>query len=192
MKSLSLLAIAAIFTAGNVTMADETKTEEKPAKVTSVHDLKLNSLDGKEVELSKYKGKVLLVVNVASRCGATPQYKELQMLHEKYSEQGLVVMGFPCNQFGAQEPGTSKDIREFCDSRYAVKFPMFEKIDVNGKDQSPLYDYLKSTAADKGDIGWNFEKFIVNKDGKVVARFKTRTSPDAPEVVKVLEEQLAR
>lgn len=192
MKSLSLLAIAALFTAGNLTMADEKKTEEKTQKVTSVHDLKMNALDGKKVDLADYKGKVLLIVNVASRCGATPQYEQLQALHTKYADKGLVVMGFPCNQFGAQEPGTSKDIREFCDSRYAVKFPMFEKIDVNGDDQSPLYDYLKSAAADRADIGWNFEKFVVNKEGKVVARFKTRTSPDADEVVKVLEEEMGR
>ncbi|MEZ6128647.1 MAG: glutathione peroxidase [Planctomycetaceae bacterium] len=173
-------------------MADDAK-ETKDAKApTSVHDFKVKSLDGEEVDLEKYKGKVLLVVNVASQCGATPQYSQLQALHEKYADQGLVVMGFPCNQFGAQEPGDAKEIQEFCSTKYAVKFPMFAKINVNGDEQAPIYDFLKNNADDHSNIGWNFEKFIVGKDGKVAARFKTRTKPDAPEVVKLLEEELAK
>lgn len=158
----------------------------------SVHGFKVKSLDGKDVDLAKYKGKVLLIVNVASECGATPQYKQLQTLHKKYSEQGLVVLGFPCNQFGGQEPGTAKEIEQFCKSTYDVSFPMFAKIEVNGDNQAPLYDYLKSTASDHANIKWNFEKFVVGKDGKVVSRFGTGVQPDAEEVVKVLEDQLAK
>lgn len=158
----------------------------------SVHDFKVKSLEGKEVNLADYKGKVLLIVNVASRCGATPQYEQLQALYEAHKDQGLVVLGFPCNQFGAQEPGSATDIREFCSSQYSVTFPMFEKINVNGEDAAELYKLLKSQADDSSDVGWNFEKFVVGKDGKVVKRFKTRTKPDAPEVVQVLQEELAK
>lgn len=157
----------------------------------SIHEFQVQSLEGKDVNLADYKGKVLLVVNVASRCGATPQYEQLQALHEKYADKGLVVMGFPCNQFGAQEPGTAAQIREFCTANYSVEFPMFAKINVNGPDQAPLYDFLKTQADDHADIGWNFEKFVVNKEGQVVARFKTRTKPDADEVVKAIETALA-
>ncbi|MEZ6122875.1 MAG: glutathione peroxidase [Planctomycetaceae bacterium] len=167
-------------------MADDAKP------VTSVHDLEVKTLEGESVKLDTYKGKVLLIVNVASECGATPQYKPLQALSDKYADQGLVVMGFPCNQFGSQEPGSASEIRQFCTREYSVKFPMFTKIDVNGSDQSPLYEYLKSAASDHSNIGWNFEKFLVGKDGKVIARFKTRTQPDSPEVIKLIEEALNR
>lgn len=189
MKSLyGVLALTLCITATN--LAAEDKKEAKAP--SSVHDFKMKSLEGKDVELSKYKGKVLLVVNVASQCGATPQYKQLQALHEKYANKGLVVMGFPCNQFGAQEPGSAKEIRSFCSREYAVKFPLFAKIDVNGGDQAPLYDYLKSSADDHSNIGWNFEKFVISKEGKVAGRFKTRTQPDDPSVVKLLEEELSK
>ena len=172
--------------------ADNEKKADEQKAPTSVHDFNMKSLEGKDVDLAKYEGKVLLVVNVASQCGATPQYKQLQALHEKYSSRGLVVMGFPCNQFGAQEPGSAKQIREFCTQRYAVKFPMFAKIDVNGEKQSPLYSFLKTSAKDQSNIGWNFEKFIVGKDGRVSGRFSTRVRPDAPEVLKLLEEELSK
>ncbi|MCL4108113.1 UNVERIFIED_CONTAM: hypothetical protein GTU68_012849 [Idotea baltica] len=171
-------------------MADDAKPEETKTP-ESIHDFKVKSLDGEQVDLSKYKGKVLLVVNVASRCGATPQYKNLQGLHDKFSDKGLVVMGFPCNQFGRQEPGSNADIKEFCSATYSVKFPMFDKIDVNGDNQADLYSFLKNQASDHSDINWNFEKFVVSKYGKVVARFGTRTKPDAPEVMKVIKEQMA-
>ena len=177
-------------------MADDEKKDDtaagKEKAPASVHDFKVNSLEGKEVDLSKYKGKVLLVVNVASQCGATPQYRQLQALHEKYSDKGLVVMGFPCNQFGAQEPGSAKEIREFCSLQYRVKFPMFAKVDVNGSKQAPLYGFLKSAADDHSNIGWNFEKFVISRDGKVAGRFRTPVKPDAPEVVKLLEEELSK
>lgn len=189
MKSFSYAALAVLVATGAHAVADDAKAAEA---ATSIHNFTVQSLEGDEVNLQKYKGKVLLVVNVASQCGATPQYKQLQALHDKYADQGLVVMGFPCNQFGAQEPGDASDIREFCSTKYAVKFPMFAKVEVNGDSQSPVYDFLKSTGSDNSNIGWNFEKFIVGKDGKVAARFKTRTKPDAPEVIQVLEEQLGK
>lgn len=193
MKRFSFVVLAAICVSGVNVVAEDEKEEVKPAAApSSVHDFKMKSLDGKAVDFSQYKDKVLLIVNVASQCGATPQYKELQALHQQYAERGLVVMGFPCNQFGRQEPGNAAAIKQFCSSNYGVKFPMFEKIDVNGSKQSKLYDFLKSNADDHADIGWNFEKFIVGKDGKVTARFKTGTQPDAPEVVKLLEEELSK
>jgi glutathione peroxidase len=155
----------------------------------------MKSITGKDVKLADYQGKVLLVVNVASKCGLTPQYEELEALHEKLSDKGLVVMGFPCNQFGKQEPGTDAQIAEFCESTYKVKFPMFSKVDVNGDEAAPLYKQLTATdtePAKKGDISWNFEKFLINKDGKVVARFAPRTKPDAEEVVAKIEEELKK
>ncbi len=158
----------------------------------SVYDFKLKNIEGEEVNLSEYKGKVLLVVNVASRCGATPQYEQLQALHKKYSDKGLVVVGVPCNQFGGQEPGTEKDIKEFCTTKYDVSFPMFSKVDVNGDEETPLYKFLKEHSESKADVKWNFEKFVIGKDGKVAGRFLTKTKPDAKEVVEVIEAELGK
>src|SRR5690606_1836663 len=141
----------------------------------------VKSLSGEKVDLSKYKGKVLLVVNVASKCGKTPQYKPLQALYEKYHGEGLEVVGFPCNQFGGQEPGTAVEIQEFCTDKYNVTFDMMEKIDVNGADTAAVYKKLKSFEKDPGDVKWNFEKFLINRDGEVVARFRTPVEPDSPE-----------
>lgn len=191
MKYLSLALIAAVMLSGT-TMAEEKKAAASAQQADSVHDFKMESLAGKEVDLSKYKGKVLLIVNVASRCGATPQYEPLQQLHRKYEDRGLVVMGFPCNQFGAQEPGSADEIQQFCKANYGVEFPMFAKINVNGDEQAPLYEFLKEDASDHSNVGWNFEKFVVGKDGKVAGRFKTRTQPDDPAVVKLIEEELAK
>jgi len=152
----------------------------------------VKSLEGEKVNLKKYQGDVLLVVNVASKCGATPQYKQLQALHEQYKEKGFAVMGFPCNQFGRQEPGSAADIRSFCTENYNVSFPMFSKIDVNGDETAAIYEKLKAFDGDSGDVKWNFEKFLVSRDGKVVARFRTRTKPDAPEVLEAIEAELAK
>jgi len=158
----------------------------------SVHEFKMKDIEGKEVALSEYKGKVLLVVNVASKCGATPQYEQLQALHEKYGKKGLVVIGVPCNQFGGQEPGTEKEIQKFCSSKYDVTFPMMSKVDVNGEKESPLYEFLKAHAESKDDVKWNFEKFVISKEGAVIGRFGTKTKPDAAEVVSVIETELAK
>ena len=158
-------------------------------------DFKMKSLAGKEVDLEKYKGKVVLIVNVASQCGLTPQYEQLQELHEKYAEQGLAIIGFPCNQFGKQEPGTADEIREFCDANYGVKFDLFGKVDVNGESACDLYKYLtqlETKPKGPGKISWNFEKFLVNRQGEVVARFQPRTRPDSEEVVTRIETELGK
>jgi len=151
----------------------------------------MKAIDGTEVDLASFDGKVVLVVNVASRCGATPQYAGLQKLYDTYKDRGLVVLGFPANDFGAQEPGTESQIAKFCSSKYGVTFPMFAKITVKGAGQPPLYKALTATADPPGDIGWNFEKFLVGRDGAVIGRFKTRVAPDDPALVAAIELALA-
>lgn len=186
-RMIKLIAISCCLALA-VSMVPAAQAEDAPAL-----NFKMKSIDGKEVDLSKYQGKVVLMVNVASECGLTPQYKQLQALHKKYSEQGLAVVGFPCNQFGAQEPGSEDAIKQFCEKNYGVEFDMFAKVDVNGDKACPLYKYLTSVDTKpqgSGKIGWNFEKFLVNRNGQVVARFSPRTKPDAAEVVKLIEEQL--
>ncbi len=159
----------------------------------SVYDFKVKNIKGEEVDLSGYKGKVLLIVNVASKCGATPQYDPLQALHAKFADKGFAVLGFPANNFGGQEPGTNEEIAEFCASTYSVEFPMFSKVSVKGDDKAPLFTYL--TAAEnpdkQGEIGWNFEKFLVGKDGKLIRRFATKVKPDDATVVAAIEKALA-
>ena len=155
----------------------------------------MKSLDGSPVELGKYQGKVVLIVNVASRCGLTPQYQQLEALHEKYAKNGLVILGFPCNQFRAQEPGTAEEIHRFCSTKYGVRFDLFSKIEVNGTGVCSLYKYLKAQETQPkgpGDISWNFEKFILGRNGELVARFAPQTKPDAAEVIQVIEAELAK
>ena len=169
--------------------------DQESEKVPKVLSFKMKTLGGKEVDLAKYQGKVLLIVNVASKCGLTPQYEQLQALHKKYSDQGLAVLAFPCNQFRGQEPGTADEIREFCRVNYDVQFDLFEKIEVNGDGASPLYKYLTSLKTEPtgaGRISWNFEKFLVGRDGTVVARFAPKTKPDAPEVVQTIKTELQK
>lgn len=172
---------AAVFALASIASAADTLLEGE-----------VQSLSGDKVDLSKYKGKVLLVVNVASKCGKTPQYKPLQALYEKYHDQGLEVVGFPCNQFGGQEPGSPLEIQEFCTEKYNVTFDMMNKIDVNGPETAAIYKKLKSFPRDPGDVKWNFEKFLIGRDGEVVARFRTKVEPDAPEVVQAIESQLKK
>jgi len=170
-------------------------TEKESRKTPAALDFKVKTLGGNEVDLAKYRGKVLLVVNVASKCGLTPQYEQLQALHEKYESKGLAILAFPCNQFGQQEPGTAEEIKQFCSTKYSVGFPMFAKIEVNGDGACPLYKHLTSLEAKPkgpGKISWNFEKFIIGRDGQVVARFAPRTRPDDSEVLKVIEAELAK
>jgi glutathione peroxidase len=165
------------------------------AAASSVHEFKMKDIDGKEVDLSTYKGKTLLIVNVASFCGNTKQYKQLQELHEKYADKGLVILGFPANEFGKQEPGSDADIKEFCTSKYKVSFPMFSKIVVKGDGQHPLYQYLTSADANPktaGPVAWNFAKFLVDKDGKVIARFAPALAPDHKSVVEAIEANLPK
>lgn len=188
-SSLCCLACVVLF-AGVIVSADEKKGDVSPLLK---HEMK--SLTGKKVDLAKYKGKVLLIVNVASACGATPQYKPLEALHEKYHDKGLAVLGFPCNQFGEQEPGSDKEVAEFCQKNYGVKFDMFSKIDVNGDKAADLFKELTSKenfAKDAGPVKWNFEKFLISKEGKVVGRFRTGVQPDSDEVVKAIEAELAK
>jgi glutathione peroxidase len=156
----------------------------------SIYDVSIGALQGGSADLAQYRDKALLIVNVASRCGLTPQYAGLQKLAEAYRNRGLVVLGVPCNQFGGQEPGTAEEIAEFCDVNYGVTFPMTEKVDVNGPDRHPLYDVLTATTdadGNAGDVTWNFEKFLVDPAGGVVARFRPGTQPDAPELVGAVE-----
>jgi len=168
------------------------RSEEKPAGPLG---FKMKSITGQETNLADYKGKVVLMVNVASQCGLTPQYKELEAIYEKYKDRGLVVLGFPCNQFGRQEPGSDQEIVQFCTDNYRVTFPMFSKIEVNGNGASPLYKYLTSLDTKpqgKGKISWNFEKFVIGKNGEVVARFAPNIEPDSPEILAVIEGELAK
>jgi glutathione peroxidase len=158
----------------------------------SIYDIPLKNIDGKDTSLKPYQGKVMLIVNVASHCGFTPQYTALEAGYEKYKEQGLVVAGFPCNQFGAQEPGTDEEIKQFCTSKYSVTFPMFDKLEVNGANRHPLYVALAGQASPfPGDIKWNFTKFLIGRDGKIVARFDSKVKPDSEEVTKAIEAALA-
>jgi glutathione peroxidase len=160
----------------------------------TVHDIDLQTLSGDAATLGDFAGSTILVVNVASQCGLTPQYAGLQRLYERFADRGLVVAGFPCNQFGEQEPGTPGEIGEFCSVNYGVTFPMFAKIDVNGPGRHPLYVELTDVAdaeGKAGDIQWNFEKFLLGPDGKVLARFRPLTEPEAPEVVSAIEASLA-
>jgi glutathione peroxidase len=159
---------------------------------SGIYTFTLNSIDGKPAPLGDYKGKVVLIVNVASQCGYTPQYSALEATYEKYKDQGFVILGFPANNFGAQEPGTNEEIKTFCTRKYSVTFPMYSKISVKGTDQSPLYAYLtkETTPALTGDIKWNFTKFLVDRNGNVVQRFEPAVTPDSKEVIAAIEKQL--
>ncbi len=158
------------------------------AAADSIYEFTMNTIDGAPKPLSEFKGKVVLIVNVASRCGYTPQYAGLEKLYEKYMDQGLVVVGVPANNFGAQEPGTNEEIKTFCTRKYNVSFPMLAKVSVKGDDMTPLYQYLTSTQG--GDIKWNFTKFLIGKDGKVAARFEPKVTPDSPDVAEAIEKEL--
>ena len=163
--------------------------------MSNAHDFSFTSIDGEPLPLSTFKGKPVLVVNVASKCGLTPQYAGLERLQETYASRGFTVLGVPCNQFLGQEPGSAEEIATFCSTTYGVTFPMFSKVEVNGDDKDPLYAELEETAdaeGHTGDIRWNFEKFVVAADGDVVARFRPSVDPEADEVVAAIEGALAR
>jgi glutathione peroxidase len=161
--------------------------------MTTAHDFTLRRIDGGDESLERYAGRALLVVNVASKCGLTPQYEGLEALYRELKDRGLDVLGIPCNQFGAQEPGTEAQIQSFCSTRYDVTFPMFAKVDVNGEGQHPLYAFLTQEATSPdgpGDVAWNFAKFVIDKKGAIVARFAPTVKPDAPEVREAIEKAL--
>ncbi|MEX5541257.1 glutathione peroxidase [Pseudomonas poae] len=160
--------------------------------MSAFHDLKLKALDGQELPLAPLKGQVVLVVNVASKCGLTPQYAALENLYQQYKSQGFTVLGLPCNQFAGQEPGTDEEIRQFCSLNYGVTFPLGSKLDVNGPERHQLYRLLAGEGAEfPGDITWNFEKFLLGKDGRVLARFSPRTPPADPAIVQAIEKALS-
>ena len=159
----------------------------------SLYDIPINRLDGTPSSLADYQGQAVLVVNVASKCGLTPQYEQLEQLQQTYGDRGFSVVGFPCNQFLGQEPGTAEEIQEFCSTTYGVSFPLFEKVEVNGEDRHPIYEQLTSVPdadGEAGDIQWNFEKFVLSPSGEVVSRFRPTVVPDAPEVIEVIEANL--
>jgi len=158
-------------------------------------NFKTKTIDGETVDLEDYEGKVVLVVNVASECGLTPQYKGLQAMYDKYKDKGFVELAFPCNQFGSQEPGSEAEIKQFCSTKYQVNFPMFSKVDVNGDSAAPIYKYLTSKdvkPVGSGDISWNFEKFLIDRDGQLIHRFSPRTTPSDAELVKAVEAELGK
>jgi glutathione peroxidase len=157
-----------------------------------LHDIALTDINRKETSLKAYQGQVLLVVNVASRCGLTPQYEALEAVHQKYKSKGFSVLGFPCNDFGAQEPGTNEEIKQFCSTKYHVSFPLFDKLHVKGPEQHPLYGALTGKdSAYPGDVKWNFGKFLIGKDGKLLKRFEPKVTPDSAEVAQAIEAALA-
>jgi glutathione peroxidase len=195
----TLLVAVALFTIvkvqkvmGSDTVKDPTATADKDKP--SPLDFKVKDIDGKDVNLADYKGKVVLIVNVASKCGNTPQYKPLEAMYEKYKDQGFVILGFPANDFGKQEPGSNDQIKAFCSETYKVAFPMFAKITVKGDEKAPIYKFLTEPATNgefAGDIEWNFQKFLVDRNGAVIARFSPKTKPDSPKVVAEVEKALA-
>jgi glutathione peroxidase len=162
---------------------------------SSLYEFTLNSIDGPPMPLAKFEGKVMLIVNVASKCGFTPQYEGLEAIYEKYKDQGFVIVGFPANNFMAQEPGTDAEIKTFCSTKYNVKFPMYSKISVKGTDKAPLYQFLTDPASNPnfaGEIKWNFTKFLVDRSGKVIARFESPVKPESPEMTSAIEKALKK
>lgn len=159
---------------------------------SKVSDIAVKTINGEDKQLSEYGGNVLLIVNVASQCGYTPQYKGLEQLNQKYQDKGLRVLGFPCNDFGAQEPGSNEEIMNFCTTNYGVSFEMFDKVHAKGQEQHPLYARLTSAVQPTGNVSWNFEKFLVSKQGEVVARFNSSVKPDSPELIAAIERELAQ
>jgi glutathione peroxidase len=160
---------------------------------SNVYEFTMNSIDGQPMPLQNFHGKVMLIVNVASKCGFTPQYEGLEAVYEKYKDQGFVIVGFPANNFMAQEPGTNEEIKTFCSTKYNVKFPLYSKISVKGDDKAPLYQFLTDTNANPntgGEIKWNFTKFLVDRNGKVIARFESPVKPESPEVTAAIEKAL--
>lgn len=195
---LIIAAVGLVFGVGRFVIqanAEETKEQPVPTQTPAALDFEMETIDGEKVRLDKYHGDVILMVNVASKCGLTKQYKELQQLHKDYAGMGLSILGFPANNFGKQEPGSDEEIATFCEKNYGVEFDLFSKISVAGDDQAPLYAFLTSEKTNPkfaGQIGWNFEKFLVNRNGEVIARFAPRTKPSAEEVIKAIEDALAQ
>lgn len=195
-----ILVLVAVGAAGLVAAAYKygfifNPSPSEPVKEKGMYEFTMKDIDGNDVSLEKYKGNVVMLVNVASRCGLTPQYEGLQAIYDKYKDRGFTVLGFPANDFMGQEPGTEAEIKEFCSLNYNVGFPMFSKISVKGTDQHPLYRFLthpETNPGFDGDITWNFEKFLADREGKIIARFSPRTVPTDAEVIEKLEAALAK
>lgn len=190
-----LAASAVCLTLVSGSFAEKPDAKKKDAKVAAALNFTMDSLEGKPVKLASYQGKVVLIVNVASKCGLTPQYEGLEEVNKKYNEKGLTILGFPANEFGKQEPGTNQEIAEFCQKNYGVEFPMFSKVVVKGEGQCDLYKFLTSEKTNPkfaGPISWNFEKFLLNRQGEVVARFAPKVSPTDDTVIKAIEAELAK
>lgn len=190
MRSLAICLGVSLLAAGPASIF----AQEGGAKVSGPLQFKVKTIDGKDVDLAKYKGKVVLIVNVASECGYTPQYKGLQALHAKFGKDGLAILGFPCNDFGAQEPGSEKQIKSFCEKNFGVTFDMFAKVNIT-KDPSPLYKHLTSKSTNPnhaGPVRWNFEKFLIGRDGAVIARFASDVDPEGEDFEKAIREALAK
>ena len=190
MKKQITLWVVAVFALMSVLGYAQTKSKESKSMEKSIYSFTMKNIDGKEVPLNTYKGKVVMVVNVASKCGFTPQYKQLEAVYKKYKDQGFVILGFPANNFGHQEPGTNEEIKQFCTSKFDVTFPMFAKISVKGDDINPLYQYLTSKEEDPkfaGDITWNFNKFLIGRDGKIIDRYDSKIVPDDSKVTSAIE-----
>jgi len=170
-----------------------TNIQKENSSMDSINDITVLDMNNKQVKLSDYHGKVLMIVNVASECGYTKQYAGLQKVYEKYNPQGFEILAFPCNDFGGQEPGTNEQIQNFCSSKFGVTFKLFDKIKVLGEDKSPLYERLtNNSVTEKGDVKWNFEKFIISKEGKIVNRFRTKIEPTSDEVITAIDRELKK
>lgn len=192
-RSTTVLLVLVTF--GAIVMFATAKTtpkETKPMTTTaaSIYEFTMNDIDGKSVKLEQFKGKAVLIVNVASKCGNTPQYEGLEKIYKQYKDKGFVVLGFPANNFMGQEPGSEADIKQFCSTKYNVTFPMFSKISVKGDDIHPLYKYLTQSSNPAGEVRWNFGKFLIGKDGKIAARFDPKALPESPEVIAAIESAL--
>lgn len=172
---------------------NSTKNNKGESSMDNINDITVLDMNNKEIKLSEYNGKVLMIVNVASECGYTKQYAGLQEVYEKYNPQGFEILAFPCNDFGGQEPGTNEQIMNFCSSKFGATFKLFDKIKVLGKDKSPLYERLiNNSVTETGDVKWNFEKFLISKDGKIVNRFRTKVEPTSNEVISAIEKELKK
>ncbi len=184
---LTLLVCAALV------MFATAKTVKDPTTMntaSSIYEFTMNDIDGKSIKLEKYKGNVVLIVNVASKCGYTPQYEGLEVVYKRFKDKGFVILGFPANNFMGQEPGSDAEIKQFCSTKYNVSFPIFSKISVKGGDIHPLYQYLTQNANPPGDVKWNFGKFLIGKDGKIVARFDSGVKPESAELISAIESSL--
>lgn len=183
--------IIAVFVNANISTKENLSKNKNLDSKNDINGIVVKDIDGNDVNLSDYKGKVLLIVNVASKCGYTPQYKGLESLYEKYKDKGFEILAFPCNDFGGQEPGTNEEIKEFCSSNFNVKFKLFDKVKVLGSEKSPLYEVLTNNdLTGKGEIKWNFEKFLISKDGKIISRYPSNVEPESRVLIDEIEKQI--